>query len=415
MIKISFIGDIICQKWLLKAAKRKDGSFDFTYVFKNLKDIFAASDYVVGNLETVCAGKKNRYTNDLYSYNSPDSILDAIAASGIDMVTCANNHCLDRGCEGLHRTLSLLDSAGIQRTGAYLPGEEWNKPLIIELHGKKIAFIAATSSTNKSGLQCGLGSDGHPVVKLLQNQHSIRSHKGIARRFYNYVKARIPLEMRIFINGVLGRGKRAAVVDNGGIDDFSGKPRENIEREIKRAREEADYVIVCPHMGGQFNLEPGKFSKYMMNFFQTQKVDCVVANHAHVVQRCEWKDDMFACYCLGNFSAFPSTSDMIAELLTEYSIILHLYLDDNDAGLKTSAVGFSVLKSVVDHGGLMTIYPVKQLYDERLDENERRKLKQKNSIVVRRFCETTAGDIDVKAEYEVKLPTKREQAGPPGA
>lgn len=137
MIKISFVGDIMCQKWLLKAAKKKDGSFDFTSVFQNMKEIFAASDYVVGNLETVCAGKKNRYTNDMYSYNSPDSLLEAIAASGIDMVTCANNHSLGRGSEGLYRTLSLLDAAGMQRTGAYLPTEDWNEPFTIELHEKK--------------------------------------------------------------------------------------------------------------------------------------------------------------------------------------------------------------------------------------------------------------------------------------
>ena len=182
MIKISFVGDILCQRWLLKAAKKKDGSFDFTHVFQNMKDIFAASDYVVGNLETVCAGKKNRYTNDLYSYNSPDSFLDALAGSGIDMVTCANNHCLDRGCDGLYRTLSLLDTAGIQRTGAYLPTEDCNDPLIIELHGKKIAFISATSSTNRPVLQCGLGPDGRPAVKLLQYQHSVQSEKGRARK-----------------------------------------------------------------------------------------------------------------------------------------------------------------------------------------------------------------------------------------
>jgi len=114
-----------------------------------VKDIFATSDYVVGNLETVCAGKKNRYTNDLYSYNSPDSLLEAIASSGIDMGTCANNHCLDRGSEGLYRTLSLLDAVGIERTGTYLPGEDFDKPFIKELLGKKIAFISATSSTNK--------------------------------------------------------------------------------------------------------------------------------------------------------------------------------------------------------------------------------------------------------------------------
>ena len=371
-----------------------------------MKDIFSASDYVVGNLETVCAGKKNRYTNDLYSYNSPDSFLDALAGSGIDMVTCANNHCLDRGCDGLYRTLSLLDTAGIQRTGAYLPTEDCNDPLIIELHGKKIAFISATSSTNRPVLQCGLGPDGRPAVKLLQYQHPVRSEKGMARKCYDWAKAKVPLELRVFINDVLGRGARRITVDNGGMDDFSGKLREDMMGEIKRARDGADYVIVCPHMGGQFNSEPGAFSKYMMTFFQTQGAECVVANHAHVVQRSEWKKEMLACYCLGNFSVYPSTSDMIAEQLSEYSIMLHLYLDDGGSGLITSGVGFSVLKSVADDEGLLTVYPVTDLYNKLAVENERQKLRDENSIIVKRFCETMSGDIDVIPEYRMEIPQR---------
>jgi len=406
MIKISFVGDILCQRWLLKASKKKNGSFDFTPVFQNMKDIFAASDYVVGNLETVCATGKNRYTNEFYSYNSPDSFLDAVAGSGIDMVTCANNHCLDRGCDGLYRTLSLLDTAGIQRTGAYLPTEDWKEPLIIELHGKKIAFISATSSTNRPVLQCGLGPDGRPAVKLLQYQHPVRSEKSLSRKCYDWAKAKVPLEWRVFINGILGRGARRVTVDNVGMDDFSGKLREDMEREIKRARDVADYVIVCPHMGGQFNSEPGAFSKYMMEFFQTQEVDCVVANHTHIVQRSEWKEEMLACYCLGNFNVYPSASDMIAEILTEYSIMLHLYLDDRGSRLTTSGVGFSVLKSVADDKGLLTVYPVTDLYNKLAVENERQKLRDENSIIVKRFCETMSGDIDVIPEYRMEIPQK---------
>jgi poly-gamma-glutamate synthesis protein (capsule biosynthesis protein) len=406
MIKISFVGDILCQRWLLKTSQKKNGCLDFTHVFQNMKDIFAASDYVVGNLETVCAGKKNRYTNDLYSYNSPDSFIDALAGSGIDMVTCANNHCLDRGSEGLYRTLSLLDAAGMERTGTYLPGEDFDKPFIKELLGKKIAFISATASTNKPAIQCGLSSDGRPAVKLIQYQHHVQSPKGMARRFYEWAKARVPLEMRVFINGIVGRGGRRIVVDNGGIKDFSGKLREDMGNEINRAREMADYVIVCPHMGGQFNLEPGAFSKYIMDFFQTQGADCIVANHAHVVQRCEWKPGMLACYCLGNFSVYPSASDMIKEQLSGYSIMLHLYLDDSGPGLTTAKVGFSTLKSILDARRSLTVYPVKDLYDSLDEDYARQKLREENSIIIKRFCPTMNKVMDVRLEYEMERRTK---------
>jgi len=143
-----------------------------------------------------------------------------------------------------------------------------------------------------------------------------------------------------------------------------------------------------------------------MTFFQTQGAECVVANHAHVVQRSEWKEEMLACYCLGNFSVYPSTSDMIAEQLSEYSIMLHLYLDDRGSGLITSGVGFSVLKSVADDEGLLTVYPVTDLYNKLAVENERQKLRDENSIIVKRFCETMSGDIDVIPEYRMEIPQR---------
>lgn len=250
-----------------------------------------------------------------------------------------------------------------------------------------------------------MAPDGHPALKLLQYQHATRSKKSITRKCYDWAKVMVPLELRLFINRMLGRGTRRAAADNGGMDNFSGKLRVDLERVIMRARETADYVIACPHMGGQFNLEPGTFSKYMMDFFRTQKVDCVVANHAHVVQRCEWKEDMLACYCLGNFCVFPLNSDMIRGSLTEYSIMLHLYLDDSGPGLTTSGVGFTVLKNVKNNEGLLTVYPVKNLYDSLDGENERKKLRQENSTIIKRFCPTMDKDMDVRLEYAMERRT----------
>jgi hypothetical protein len=86
--------------------------------------------------------------------------------------------------------------------------------------------------------------------------------------------------------------------------------------------------------------------------------------------------------------------------------MLHLYLDDSGSGLITSGVGFSVLKNVVDDKGLLTVYSVKELYDKLDDEDGRQKLRKENSIIVKRFCETMSGDIDVISEYRIEIPQK---------
>lgn len=101
-IKISFIGDIMCEKPLLNAAFN-NGKYCFDRVFSKMKATFNNSDFVVGNLETVCAGKEFEYTNHIYSFNSPEELVASIKNSGIDLVTTATNHCLDRGIEGLKK------------------------------------------------------------------------------------------------------------------------------------------------------------------------------------------------------------------------------------------------------------------------------------------------------------------------
>ena len=72
-VKISFLGDIMCEKPFLDAAKKRDGSYEFSTAFKGMKEICSQSDYVVANLETPFAGKDKGYTNEFYLFNTPDS------------------------------------------------------------------------------------------------------------------------------------------------------------------------------------------------------------------------------------------------------------------------------------------------------------------------------------------------------
>lgn len=44
---------------------------------------------------------------------------------------------------------------------------------------------------------------------------------------------------------------------------------------------------MCMHSGGQFHSESGKYNEYMMEFMDGNRVDIVVGNHTHLVQRIE--------------------------------------------------------------------------------------------------------------------------------
>ena len=85
MIKISILGDIMCEPLLLKAAK-KGGSYDFSGVFENVKELLSESDYVIGNLETPLAGKEAKYVNELYFLMRRMSLLKRLRR--LELILC---------------------------------------------------------------------------------------------------------------------------------------------------------------------------------------------------------------------------------------------------------------------------------------------------------------------------------------
>lgn len=56
---MSVIGDIMCYNTQFKDAY-SNGSYDFSYVFTDIKDYIQSSDISIGNLETTFAGSEKR-------------------------------------------------------------------------------------------------------------------------------------------------------------------------------------------------------------------------------------------------------------------------------------------------------------------------------------------------------------------
>jgi poly-gamma-glutamate capsule biosynthesis protein CapA/YwtB (metallophosphatase superfamily) len=74
-------------------------------------------------------------------------LLAALKGSGIDVVSTANNHSLDRLALGADRTLDALDEAGLKHTGTRRKGSQEPWHAITEKEGFRIAWIACTFDT----------------------------------------------------------------------------------------------------------------------------------------------------------------------------------------------------------------------------------------------------------------------------
>ena len=402
MVKISFVGDIMCEKPLQKCYQ-KHGDDTFNKVFEKTKSLFAESDYVVGNLETVFAGKAQGYTNHIYCFNTPDSFASALAESGIDMVTTATNHSLDRGTEGLFRTIKVLKHFGMDFTGTN-KSKKSKRYFIKEINGVKIAFLSYTYGTNTHETNVILSEDECYCLNLIKPQTyrlqkvegKISDSSGFVGNLKKKLSKFITTENRMRINKLLHRQYNVSRVDVLCQEDKNEIYYDILERDLREAKENADIVIVCPHMGGQFNAEPGEFAKHIAKLFVDYGADFVIANHPHVVQKHEIINGSHVCYCLGNYSISPSSVYLLHDFKPEYSVCYHLYLYDNG---KTAKCTFSVLKIVETKDGGLKVWNVSDLY-RTLTDNEKIKLLSDVQFIQKRFCGSSTPEI--LKEYEIK-------------
>lgn len=395
-IRITFVGDIMCEK-PLQQAYATYGAEVFYRLFSQTKNLFAESDFVVGNLETVFGGPSTAYTNALYRFNTPDDFLTALSQSGIDMVTTATNHCLDCGVEGLMRTLDVLDRCGMAHTGTYRQLSD-RRVFVKEILGRRIAFLNYTYGTNVHETGVVLRDDELFHVGLLKPQ-SFRSQTyvgkraGKSRRAISKALAAVTdEETRIRLKRALRMPYNHVRVDQLDTDELDQRCLETIRSELIAAKESADTVVACLHCGGQFNREPGELSRFFVHFFAENGADAVVCHHAHVVQRAENISGVPVVYCLGNYSISPSSVYLLPEYIPEYSVALHLTVDSDRIG-----ASFSVLKIVEDAQRVPIVYPVSSLYDT-LGETERISLSADVGRIVGRLTgKPSCGGI--KREY----------------
>ena len=95
----------------------------------------------------IAKNKEKGYSN-YPRFNTPEQLATNLKDVGIDVVSTANNHCMDTNYTGLVSTLKYLDEAEIAHTGTNATVEDQNKILVKDVNGIKIAFLSFTYGTN---------------------------------------------------------------------------------------------------------------------------------------------------------------------------------------------------------------------------------------------------------------------------
>ena len=88
------------------------------YIWGDVADELESSDALIINLETTLTQSNDWNRDKGIHYKSHPSNVASLSAIGVKVATLANNHVLDWGEEGLKETISVLDLAGINYSGA---------------------------------------------------------------------------------------------------------------------------------------------------------------------------------------------------------------------------------------------------------------------------------------------------------
>lgn len=243
-------------------------SFGFLFENKNIENAIAASDIAIINQETPFTDNPSKYSG-YPRFGTPTGVGEAIADAGFDVVTCATNHALDQGVDGLDFTKEFFDSRDILCIGIQSGEEDERRPYeILTRSGMRIALFNYTYGINGSGIS-----------------------QDIACRVHM-------------------------------LDD-----EERIRADIAKTRAEADFVLVFAHWGTEYEQEPDGFQQKWSQIFLESGVDAVVGTHPHVMQPYEVLrggdgHEMLVYYSIGNYISAQKEQSCVKGGMARFTVSL---------------------------------------------------------------------------------------------
>ena len=337
-VSVVMVGDILLHTPVEEAAQDLDGNYNFDFVFSQTKDSITAADLAIVNQEVIIGGKELGVSG-YPAFNAPYEIGDALSGAGFDVVCHATNHALDKGKRGIVNTLDYWQSAHPEMTVVGINGSREKKDAvdIIEKNGMRIAILNYTYGTN--GISAP--SDMPYAVDMLDE--------------------------------------------------------DKVKRDLEYAEANADFTIVCPHWGTEYNLGVDGSQKKWTEVFRAGGADLVIGTHPHVIEPVEFIEDdvpghsnnhgggdMLVYYSLGNFVNWtsgtgPGTTNRMVGGMAQITLAKDIL---GEVRIVDSGVKALVCHVTHEHNGV-AVYPLSDYTDELAASNA---IREQDSSFTRQQC-----------------------------
>ncbi len=337
-VSVVMVGDILLHTPVEEAAADANGNYNFDFIFSQTKDSISDADLALVNQEVIIGGKELGISG-YPAFNAPYEIGDALCGAGFDVVCHATNHALDKGKRGVVNTLKYWDDSHPEMTVVGINGSQEQKDAvdIVEKNGIRIAILNYTYGTN--GISAP--SDMPYAVDMLDES--------------------------------------------------------KVKRDLEYAENNADFTIVCPHWGTEYNLGIDGSQKKWTEIFRAGGADLVIGTHPHVIEPIEFIEDdipghgnnhgggdMLVYYSLGNFVNWTSgigagTTNRMVGGMAQITLVR-----DPSGEVVVADSGVKALVCHVTHGHEgVAVYPLADYTEELAASNA---IREQDSSFTRQQC-----------------------------
>lgn len=330
-VKFVAVGDVMVHSTQLTSAyNKKCDCYNFHPVFEKVKPYLELADIRIANLETTLPGNKKKYAG-YPNFGTPDSLAEALKDAGFNILTTANNHCLDTGKTGMQRTIDVLKELGLEQIGTYKDKEDYEKRRIFtfEKNGIEFAMLAYSYSTN------GILIPKDVVINLID--------------------------------------------------------KEKISQDIELAKKMgASVIIVYYHFGQEYVRLPDKSQVDLVEFTFQEGADIVLGGHPHVLQpfQLRYVTDKYGehkqrlvIYSLGNFVSSQHSRYKNGGILFYFTV-------SKNSGIQIKDISYEPVFVYVEVGKNVYQYHILPVRDYLADDTHPQLTKNARKLMLEFFNDT---------------------------
>lgn len=337
-VNLVMIGDMLLHDAVQNTGLMPDGTYNYDHLFAHVKQDIQAADVAVVNQEVIIGGA-DIGIQTYPCFNCREEVGTALVKAGFDVVLHATNHAMDQGEIGIQNCMAFWDQ-------------------------------------------------NYPQITYLGLNHTEES----SRNIYVYEKDGFKIAMLNYTYGL------------NGIHLPAGKPylvnlldEKKIIEDLQKAEEIADFTIVSPHWGTEYQYTPDSSQEYWAQLFADYGADLVIGTHPHVIEPVEWVEGSggnktLVYYSIGNFVSAQSEAPRMLGVMAQ------VRLEKKEDG--TVQIADYGVTPVVTHRrfgcGEMTTYKLSEYTEELAAQNTILQKDASFSIAfMENLCRQVFGDLYV--------------------